>query len=176
MMLPLWVALVILAAQIACGDQTPTQGVAVATVPSSAEGATSAPRATTPPPEPAETPQAVPTTTGAATGGAGPGPGSPASAQAGSRAQNGVADIVQRRTALDLVIIEGLADGGIRRSKAATLTWKDVELWADGIGRLTIQTDKNQPEPQTVAVTETTARALREIEPGDADPQLRYSG
>ena len=36
--LPLWIALVILAALLACGEQTPTPGGAVATVPASAEG------------------------------------------------------------------------------------------------------------------------------------------
>ena len=63
-----------------------------------------------------------------------------------------------------------MADGGLRRSEAAALTWGDVEFWPDGTGCLTIQKGKNQPEPQTVAVTEATARALREIQPGDVDP------
>ena len=45
-----------------------------------------------------------------------------------------------------------------------------MELWADGTARLTIQKGKNQVEPQTVAVTAATARALREIRPEDADP------
>ena len=79
------------------------------------------------------------------------------------------ADTAQRRAALDLAIIGGLADGGLRRSEAAALTWGDVELWADGTGRLTVQKGKNQPEPQTVAVTEATARALRDIRPDDVD-------
>ena len=48
------------------------------------------------------------------------------------------ADTVQRRAALDLAIIGVLADGGLRRSEAAALTWGDVELWADGTGRLTV--------------------------------------
>ena len=38
--LPLWIFLVILAALLACGEQTPTQGGAVATVPATAEGPT----------------------------------------------------------------------------------------------------------------------------------------
>ena len=60
---PLWIALVILAALLACGDQTPTSGGAVATVPASAGAATSAPSPVTPAAEPTETPQAVPTAT-----------------------------------------------------------------------------------------------------------------
>ena len=67
------------------------------------------------------------------------------------------ADTARRRAALDLAIIRVLADGGLRRSEAAALTWGDVELWADGTGRLTIQKGKNQVEPATVAVTAATA-------------------
>ena len=55
------------------------------------------------------------------------------------------------------------------RSEAAALTWNDVEFWPDGTARITIQKGKNQPEPATVAVTETTARALREIQPVGAE-------
>ena len=82
----------------------------------------------------------------------------------------------QRRATLDLAIIGVLADGGLRRSEAAALTWGDVELWADGTGRLTIQKGKNQPEPATVAVTTATARALREIRPRDAEPPAPVFG
>ena len=56
--LPLWIALAILAALLACGEQTPTPGGAVATAPAPVETATSAPA-----PEPTNTPQAVPTAT-----------------------------------------------------------------------------------------------------------------
>ena len=71
------------------------------------------------------------------------------------------ADTARWRASLDLAIIGVMADGGLRRSEAAALTWGDVELWADGTGRLTIQKGKNQVEPATVAVTAATARALR---------------
>ena len=80
------------------------------------------------------------------------------------------AKTARRRAALGLAIIGVLADGGLRRSEAAALTWGDVELWADGNGRLTIQKGKNQVEPATVAVTAATARALRDIRPDDVDP------
>ena len=63
-----------------------------------------------------------------------------------------------------------LAEGGLRRSEAAALTWGDVELWPDGTGRLVIQKGKNQINQTTVAVTAATARALREIRPDDAHP------
>ena len=61
--LPLWIFLVILAALLACGEQTPTPGGAAATVPAPAEGSTSSPSPVTPAAEPSETPQSTPTTT-----------------------------------------------------------------------------------------------------------------
>ena len=79
------------------------------------------------------------------------------------------ADTARRRAALDLAIIGVLADGGLRRSEAAALTWCDVELWADGTGRLTIQKGKNQVEPATVAVAAATATALRDVRPDGVD-------
>ena len=85
-------------------------------------------------------------------------------------------ETARRRAALDLAIIGVLADGGLRRSEAAALTWGDVDLWADGTGRLTIQKGKNQSRPATVAVTATTARALREIRPDGADPATPVFG
>ena len=85
-------------------------------------------------------------------------------------------ETAQRRAALDLAIIGVLADGGLRRSEAAALTWGDVELWADGTRRLTVQKGKNQVEPATVAVTPATARALGEIRPEGVGPTARAAG
>ena len=85
-------------------------------------------------------------------------------------------ETAERRAAFDLAIIGVLADGGLRRSEAAALTWGDVDLWDDGTGRLTIQKGKNQPQPATVAVTATTARALREIHPEGAGPETPVFG
>ena len=86
------------------------------------------------------------------------------------------AEAAQARGAIDLAIVGVMSDGGLRRSEAAALTWGDVEFWADGTGRITIEKGKNQIEPLTVAVTETTARALREIQPNDADPTAPVFG
>ena len=61
--LPLLICLVILAALLACGEQTPTQGGAVATVPATVEGPTSLPSPTTPAPTQTETPLPVSTAT-----------------------------------------------------------------------------------------------------------------
>ena len=84
--------------------------------------------------------------------------------------------MAQARGAIDLAIVGVMADGGLRRSEAAALTWNDVEFWPDGTARITIQKGKNQPEPATVAVTETTARALRDIQPDGADPAASVFG
>ena len=86
------------------------------------------------------------------------------------------AETAQQRAAVDLAVIGVLADGGLRRSEAAALTWGDVELWNDGTGRITVQKVKNQVESATVAVTAATARALREIRPKDADPAAPVFG
>ena len=80
------------------------------------------------------------------------------------------ADTARRRAALDLAIIGVLADGGLRRSEAASLTWGDVEYYPDGTARITIQKGKNKPATVAVAVTGTTARALTEIQPNGDDP------
>ena len=62
-----------------------------------------------------------------------------------------------------------LADGGLRRSEAAVLTWGDVEFWPDGPARITMQKGKNQRGPLIVAVTESTTPALPEIQPDGGD-------
>ena len=72
--------------------------------------------------------------------------------------------MAQARGAVDLAIVGVMSDGGLRRSEAAALTWGDIQFWEDGTARITIQKGKNSPEPATVAVTQATARALREIQ------------
>ena len=76
--------------------------------------------------------------------------------------------MAQARVTVDLAIIGVMADAGLRRSEAAAPTWTDIEFWPEGTARITIRKGKNQPA--TVAVTEHTARALREIRPDDVDP------
>ena len=84
--------------------------------------------------------------------------------------------MAQARGTVDLAIIGVMADAGLRRSEAAALTWNDIEFWPDGTARITIRKGKNQPQPATVAVTETTARALRDIRPDDTDPAALLFG
>ena len=71
---------------------------------------------------------------------------------------------------MDLSLLQVMRDGLLRRSEAAALTWGNVEPWADGTGRLTVQTGKNQVEPATVAVTAANTLALREVLTDDVDP------
>ena len=85
-------------------------------------------------------------------------------------------ETAHRRADQDLAIIRVLADGGLRRSEAAAITWGDVELWPDGTGRITVQKGKNQVQPETIAVTTATARALREIQPDNPDPAAQVFG
>ena len=49
------------------------------------------------------------------------------------------ATMAQARGAVDLAIIGVMADGGLRRSEAAALTWSDIEIWPDGSARITIR-------------------------------------
>ena len=92
----------------------------------------------------------------------------------GGRVETPAAALV--RAAVDLAIIGVMADGGLRRSEGAALTWGDVDYYQDGTARITIQKGKNQPEPLIVAVTEATARVLRGIQPDGADPAAPVFG
>ena len=80
------------------------------------------------------------------------------------------AAVAQARAAVDLAMLGVLADGGLRRSEAAALTWPD------GTARLTVQKGRNHPEPATVALTAAPARALRDLQPDDAGPATPVFG
>ena len=82
---------------------------------------------------------------------------------------NALTSAALARAVVALAIIGVMADGGLRRSEAAALAWGDVGFWLDGTARITVRKGKNQPGPATVAVTEATARALRDIQPDGAD-------
>ena len=53
------------------------------------------------------------------------------------------AAVAQARGAADLAIIGVMADGGLRRSEAAALTWNDIDFWPDGTVRITNHKRKN---------------------------------
>ena len=77
--------------------------------------------------------------------------------------------------AVDLAIL-GVPGGRWAEAIGSRSTGGDVEFWLDGTARLTVQKGKNQPDPATVALTETTARALRGIQPDGADPAAPVFG
>ena len=89
-------------------------------------------------------------------------------------------EMAQARARVDVALALTLRDGGLRVSEAAALTWKDVERWADGSGRLTILRSKTDQEGKgaVVAVTPACLRALDAIRPenpGDGDRVFRLS-
>lgn len=55
-----------------------------------------------------------------------------------------------------------LSDAGLRRSEAAALTWGDMEIAADGSGRVRIARSKTdqEGEGEIVAITPSTVQAL----------------
>ena len=67
----------------------------------------------------------------------------------------------------DLALVAVLSDGGLRRSKAAALTWGYVQHWEDGSGRITVVRSKTDVEAQgaTVAITPAAMQALSAIRP-----------
>ena len=64
-----------------------------------------------------------------------------------------------------------LSDAGLRRSEAAALTWADLDIAADGTGRLSIVRSKTDQEGagEVVAVTRSTVQALEAIRNGAGD-------
>ena len=71
----------------------------------------------------------------------------------------------EARARVDVALALTLRDGGLRVSEAAALTWRDVDRWDDGSGRLTIRQLKTNRtgEPETVAITPACLKALEAI-------------
>ena len=96
----------------------------------------------------------------------------------GGRMEN--SGTAEARARVDVALAFTLRDGGLRVSEAAALTWRDVERWADGSGRLTILRSKTDQEGKgaVVAVTPACLRdldAIRPENPGDGDRVFRLS-
>ena len=91
----------------------------------------------------------------------------------GGRMEN--SGTAEARARVDVALALTLRDGGLRVSEAAALTWKDVERWADGSGRLTIRQSKSNRtgEPETVAITPACLQALDAIRMGRAEDRDR---
>jgi len=79
---------------------------------------------------------------------------------------------------VDCAIARLLGEGGLRRSEAAALQWRDVEREADGSGRVTVRVAKADQEGAgaVVAVTAAAMGRLDAIRPDDADPTAPMLG
>ena len=71
----------------------------------------------------------------------------------------------ESRGDLDIALISLMRDAMLRVSEAAALTWRDIEIEADGTGRLLIRRSKTDPEGEgaVVFVSTPTMVALRRI-------------
>ncbi len=90
-------------------------------------------------------------------------------------ALSGRAD-TSRRAARDMALVSVIADAGLRRSEAAALAWADIEVEADGSGRVTVRRSKTDQEG-TGAVVAITPAAMADLDRlaalrGGRDPDL----
>ena len=78
------------------------------------------------------------------------------------------------RARLDLAIVGLLSDGGLRRSEASALRWRDVERTEQGRGRITIRHSKTDQEGAgaVVLVSRATMAALDALRNGAPDEAL----
>ncbi|MYH63018.1 MAG: tyrosine-type recombinase/integrase [Caldilineaceae bacterium SB0675_bin_29] len=77
-------------------------------------------------------------------------------------------DYATARGQVDIALCSVLSDGGLRRSEAVALIWGDVEIAADGSGRVRVARSKTDQEGEweVVAITASTVRALDAIRNG----------
>ena len=82
------------------------------------------------------------------------------------------------RGAVDVALASVMRDAMLRRSEAAALEWADVELRPDGSGRLRVRRSKTDQEGEGAVqyLGKGTAAAVREIRPGNPDPDARVFG
>ena len=73
----------------------------------------------------------------------------------------------RQRGNVDIALASTMRDGLLRRSEAAALTWGDVELRADGTGRLLIRRSKTDQEGEGAVqyLGKDAAAALRRVRP-----------
>lgn len=77
-------------------------------------------------------------------------------------------DYAVARGRVDIALCSVLSDGGLRRSEAAALTWGDVEIAADGSGRVRVAGSKTgeEGEGEVVVITAAAVQALEAIRNG----------
>ena len=74
----------------------------------------------------------------------------------------------KERGLVDIALCGLLPDGGLRRSEIMALTWRDIERWPDGSGRVTVRRSKTDivGEDAAVAITRRTLEDLEAIRNG----------
>lgn len=77
-------------------------------------------------------------------------------------------DYAVARGRVDIALCSVLSDGGLRRSEAAALTWGDMEIAADGSGRVRVAGSKTgeEGEGEVVVITAAAVQALDAIRNG----------
>ena len=77
------------------------------------------------------------------------------------------AERATQRGKFDVALVPVLSDAGLRRSEASSLTWRDVQRWDDGSGRITVIRSKTDTEAQgaVVAITPAAMQALDALRP-----------
>ena len=88
------------------------------------------------------------------------------------------AEQAKERAKFDLALVAVLADGGLRRSEAAALTWGDVQRWDDGSGRITVVRSKTDVEAAgaVVVITPAAVKALDAIQPAGVGGDAKVFG
>ena len=88
------------------------------------------------------------------------------------------AEQAAERARFELALVAVLSDAGLGRSEALSLTWGDVQRWADGSGRITVVRSKTDAEAAgaVVAVTPVAMRALYAIRPAGVGGEVKVFG
>ena len=83
----------------------------------------------------------------------------------------------QRRGKVDIALVCLMRDALLRRSEAAALVWEDLQVVADGTGRLTVRRSKTDQDAhgQVLYVSRVTAVALQDVRMG-ADGDMSILG
>ena len=71
----------------------------------------------------------------------------------------------RKRGLVDIALCRLMSDAGLRRSEAAALVWDDLEVWADGSGRLTVRRSKTDTGARVVYVTPAAVKAVAAMRP-----------
>ena len=77
-------------------------------------------------------------------------------------------EVAYRRAKVDLALLITMVQAGMGRAEAVRLTWGDVREGPDGSGEIILRTPWSRWRDNSVAITGSCFRALRDIRPEDA--------